>query len=1102
MNRRSLFFTGIHGLALCLLMLAAQTLRSQSVRLNDTALINLGNNAALKLTNFTIEAWIKIEGYGSTTETGSTGGGGMTGVVPIVTKGRAESENAAVDINYFIGYRLSDNRLIADFEDDAGSVNHAVASNAVLPNCSWAHVAVSYNTATDTWKIYINGVLDNTQALGGNFTPQAASNVNACIGSSLNAGSIRAGSFNGRIDEVRIWNNVRTDAQISANYNVELSSESGLVGRWGLNEGTGITAANSGTAGSAANGTLINGSTWSSGFSHADPTTGASIDFNGQHDYVTFGNAAGLNATSFTLEAWIKIEGSGLATSTGSGGVSAVPIVAKGRSENDAPANVNVNYFMGLTVDNKLAADFEEGGGGNHPVTGASSIPSNKWTHVAVTYTQSTGTWKLYINGMPDATLALGSAFTPANTSIQHASVASAINSTGVQDGYFNGKIDEVRIWNTARSDAAILSNYQSELTSGTNLIGRWGFNENCGTVTTGSIGSIAGTLRSDNISTHPTNGGPAWHAFNYNRPPLQPTGINPPDGQVNFAGNQVSLTVTDPESKPLTVKLYGRKKTANSALPNFTVIGIPDTQYYTEEPQGGPGGSHQQASNAIFKTQTQWIANNRINNNIVFTGHFGDCTQNGQANEIEWKRADTSMKRIEEPNVPVTGGMPYSICVGNHDQGTAAGDPTASTSFYNQYFGEARFSGRSYYGGHYGANNDNHFTFFSGSGIDFIYISLEYNNNTGTTNQGILQNVLNWADSLLKAHPNRKGIIASHWIMEVGTGAAFGGPGAQIYSQLKDNPNFMLMLCGHRHGEGRRSDPLDNGGTLNTILADYQGRINGGDGWMRIMEFSPSNNTLNIKTFSPTLNQFETDADSEFSLSVDLAPAFSLISTNTNVLSGSATNLNWSGLLPGTAYEWYVTIDDGESITTSAIFDFTTAGALPVTLLNMRALNEKERVKLEWATSIEINASHFEVEHSADGRSFSKIGEVKAGGRDYYLYDEQPFPHISYYRLKIFDKDGKFNYSKTVHVTRIADGRFAVMPNPALRNEIRLIVEQLPSGPAQINIYDQAGRLQLSKKTILTGQPLIINHNLPAGMYLVEVQVKGIKESQAFVVE
>src|SRR5688572_9737968 len=161
MKRNSSLIRVAQGIFVTIFLLAGQTIQAQSLRFNDTGYVNLGNNAALKLTNFTIEAWIRIEGYGSTTQTGGSGDG-LTGVVPIVTKGRSQDDIAEVDINYFVGYRLSDNKLIADFEDDASSAGHPVISNASLPTCGWVHVAVSYNTATDTWKMYINGVLDRT----------------------------------------------------------------------------------------------------------------------------------------------------------------------------------------------------------------------------------------------------------------------------------------------------------------------------------------------------------------------------------------------------------------------------------------------------------------------------------------------------------------------------------------------------------------------------------------------------------------------------------------------------------------------------------------------------------------------------------------------------------------------------------------------------------------------------------------------------------------------------------------------------------------------------------------------------------------------------
>lgn len=895
------------------LMIISSRVSSQSLRFADTSYVNLGNHASLKLTDFTLEAWVKIEGYGSTTETGS---GGISGVVPIITKGRAESENAAVDINYFLGYNLSTMRMVADFEDDASSANHPVTSTGaggVLPMCTWTHVAVSYNTNTDTWKMYVNGVLNTTLALGSNFTPRSASDVPVGIGTSLNGGTIRPGFFNGRIDEVRIWNITRTDADILANYNTELTSGTGLAGRWGLNEVSGSTAPNSVAGG--ATGALTNAPAWVSGFNQPDPTTNASIDLNGVHDYITFGVADGtvgnpsLNVSpNFSLEAWIFREGTGVTASTGTGGVVAVPILAKGRGESET-MNLNMNYFLGVDASNKLVADFEETTGPNHPVISNGTIPMNAWTHVAATFNNTTRTWKLFINGVLDITETEGAGNPPVNNSIQHAAIGTAMNSTGVTEGFFNGKIDEVRIWNVTRADADITSNYNAQLTSGTGLVARYGFNENCGTSAVNSIaGGSTGAIRSNNIATHPTNGGPGWASFGFdNLPPNTPVNSSPANGST-IASNSTNVcaTVTHPNGGNMQVSFYGRKKPAAGA--KFVVIGLPDTQFYTEEPQGtgGGGGGH----NGIFKAQTQWIANRRVDSNIVFVTQLGDCTQNGDLNDIEWRRADTSMKNIENPNVPITHGIPYGICVGNHDQGaTGNGVPDGSSAKYNQYFGESRFTGRTYYGGHYGLNNDNHFQLFSGGGVDFIHISIEYYPN-GTTPS--LQLVLNWADSLLKAHPARKGIVATHNMLSTGNPGNFQGPGQKIYDDLKDNPNLILMLAGHVNGEGRRTDVF-NGNTVHTVMSDYQDTYgNGGNGYLRIMQFIPDQNLISVKTYSPTLNNFFTGASSQFTLPVTLTEPFTLIGTNTNVPSGSQTCVNWTSLQLGSEYEWYAVVTDG----------------------------------------------------------------------------------------------------------------------------------------------------------------------------------------------
>jgi hypothetical protein len=82
---------------------------------------------------------------------------------------------------------------------------------------------------------------------------------------------------------------------------------------------------------------------------------------------------------------------------------------------------------------------------------------------------------------------------------------------------------------------------------------------------------------------------------------------------------------------------------------------------------------------------------------------------------------------------------------------------------------------------------------------------------------------------------------------------------GKQMWEKLvKPSSNIEMVLSGHFSGEGYRKDKNDKGKTVHQIMFDAQsmgggGRIgNGGDGWLRILEFFPDNKTVKVRTFSP----------------------------------------------------------------------------------------------------------------------------------------------------------------------------------------------------------------------------------------------------------
>ncbi|MFT5857404.1 MAG: hypothetical protein ACI8XO_004665, partial [Verrucomicrobiales bacterium] len=711
------------------------------------------------------------------------------------------------------------------------------------------------------------------------------------------------------------------------------------------------------------------------------------LQLDGVDDYVTMGVAPGLGSETFTLETWFQRTGTGSTVSSGTGGVVAIPLVTKGRGEGDG-STLDMNFFLGIRgTDGVLVADFEEGASGaspglNHPVIGVTPVTNNVWHHAAVSYDGSK--WQLFLNGALEAELVVGQP--PRGDSIQHAAIGSALTSNGTSDGAFAGFLDEVRIWDYARSELQISNNLAVEIIAESGLVGRWALDETSGTSAADSSGSnidgtlsngpvwgagylfgplpgvtlispadqaidanpnvtftcdatdatalasatlyvgpaggslspvetktISGTSATVDFTTTLTDGqsyiwnclvtnsvgGQRWAAADFGllvdaNFPDQPVLIAPLDAAVDVpVPPQLQVQVSDPNTDPLTVSFYGR----DTQPADFTVAALPDTQYYVSSLNGG--------TPEMFNAQADWIVNNQAANNIAFVTHLGDVVQNGDTAQSEWLNAIDALYRLEYFSPGLPDGIPYGIAIGNHDQ-IPLGDPDGTTTFFNQYFGEAHFAGREYYGGHFGSNNDNNYQLVSASGLDLIFVHLEYDSSANPA-------VLAWADGLLQTHSDRLAIVSTHHLVGTGTPATFSAQGQATYDALKGNPNLILMLGGHVTGEARRSDTF-NGNTVHSLLADFQNSGNGGDGWMRLLEFSPASDEIRVKTYSPSLDQFQTDADSEFTLSVPLDPGFKLIGENQNVASGATTSVSWSDAAVDSNYEWFVTVTDSTS--------------------------------------------------------------------------------------------------------------------------------------------------------------------------------------------
>lgn len=178
--------------------------------------------------------------------------------------------------------------------------------------------------------------------------------------------------------------------------------------------------------------------------------------------------------------------------------------------------------------------------------------------------------------------------------------------------------------------------------------------------------------------------------------------------------------------------------------------------------------------------------------------------------------------------------------------------------------------------------------------------------------------------------------------------------------------------------------------------------------------------------------------------------------------------------------------------------------GLLPVTVTDFTAQKNKETVLLNWNATNETNFKKYEVERSIDGSGFYKIGEVAGRNLANYSFIDNNLPNANtaFYRLKMIDKDGQFEYSKTVFV-RIANNfsNAMVYPNPA-RENISVKLQQALTTNSNLFIADISGRV-VYQQTVSGGQRNIdLNvSTFPAGRYFIKISNNNELINQSFVV-
>lgn len=182
--------------------------------------------------------------------------------------------------------------------------------------------------------------------------------------------------------------------------------------------------------------------------------------------------------------------------------------------------------------------------------------------------------------------------------------------------------------------------------------------------------------------------------------------------------------------------------------------------------------------------------------------------------------------------------------------------------------------------------------------------------------------------------------------------------------------------------------------------------------------------------------------------------------------------------------------------------YEFT--GVLPLHLLDIAAQRQAQNALVTWAATQETNLSHFIVERSVDGLSYSYAGRVEAMGgntlNSYRFVDANAAgvatSTVLYYRLKAVDKDGAVSFSNiaTMRLEKLTGLSMNIFPNP-VRNEGYLKIVTGGAGKAQVKIMDLQGRLLTTHSVALQNGSNIISLNdakLRPGMYQVVVEYGG----------
>lgn len=389
----------------------------------SSSLVRVPANTVMNsATSFSTAFWMKMP---SAQQTGR--------IQALVVYGKDEFSNTV----RFIVYRNASGFLTFLIGMRDGSVPQ-VSVNSTAFNGNWNHIAATYSRQEKRLRIYLNGSVAGSATINSSQTDALTPrDLSSQSGTAFGIGAFpdRTFGMNGSIDNVRFYNKELTSSEVNT-----LRTETGPCPvftpnlSWDLNEGFWNGSADEvlDYSGNNLSGQTMNSvtSSLSTPALSGDPGTCGYAQLNGSNRYIQRASSPLLSpSATLTVSAWVR------PASTPS---ELMTIVSK-----------ETNYEFHINSSRRVYWWWQDSNDNTRTLTSTGQLPLNQWTHVAIRY--SSGNQRIFINGVEDSSTSSFTGSLKTNT---------APFEVGRDHGagrYFNGDIDEIRVYGSALSTSQIL---------------------------------------------------------------------------------------------------------------------------------------------------------------------------------------------------------------------------------------------------------------------------------------------------------------------------------------------------------------------------------------------------------------------------------------------------------------------------------------------------------------------------------------------------------------------------------------------------------------------------------------------------------------------